>query len=210
MKRVLLILLSSAIGVHAQQFQANLEAGQIVGSTPNSSFTGTATFEYQNTGLPQLTYQILLPGMDLDGNRTPGTFSDDVTAIHLHFGAAGATGPHALNVYGLSAGSVREDDMEMVFDSGTGLVTGRWDDSDQVFTGAGGTQQSFDSVGLSGATTELFNNELYVQVHTLSFPNGELRGQITLVPEPGTWLLLGAGLFALRVRRGGRPQDRRG
>ncbi|MGB0580227.1 MAG: CHRD domain-containing protein [Limisphaerales bacterium] len=209
MKYVFLYLLVATIGVQAQRFQANLDSSQIIGSAPNSSFTGTATFEYRNNGVPELTYQFVLLGMDLDGNRTPGDFSDDVTAIHVHFGSAGATGPHALNVYGLSAGSVREDDMEMTFNSASGTVMGRWDDSDQVFTGAGGTKQPFDSVGISGATTELFNGDLYVQVHTLSFPNGELRGQMTLVPEPGTWALLGLGLCVLRVRRGGRTRDRR-
>jgi hypothetical protein len=35
----------------------------------------------------------------------------------------------------------------------------------------------------------------YFNVHTTNFPNGEIRGQI--VPEPGTALLLSAGLGAL-------------
>jgi hypothetical protein len=53
--------------------------------------------------------------------------------------------------------------------------------------------------------TALKNGLVYVNLHTSAFPGGELRGQLTIVPEPGTFLLLGAGLVsvagALRKRR---------
>ena len=43
----------------------------------------------------------------------------------------------------------------------------------------------------------------YVNVHTSVHPGGEIRGQVTVVPEPATCLLLGAGLVPfLRRRRG--------
>jgi hypothetical protein len=51
----------------------------------------------------------------------------------------------------------------------------------------------------------LFNNLLYMNVHNGTFPGGEIRGQLSIVPEPGMGALvcLGGGglLYYLRRRR---------
>ena len=54
---------------------------------------------------------------------------------------------------------------------------------------------------------DLQNGLYYVNVHTSLFPGGEIRGQLGLVPEPGTIVLIGTGALGLlavarkRVRR---------
>jgi hypothetical protein len=49
----------------------------------------------------------------------------------------------------------------------------------------------------------LFSGYLYMNVHDSTFPGGEIRGQLLLVPEPSTvaLLALGVGGIALQAHR---------
>lgn len=48
---------------------------------------------------------------------------------------------------------------------------------------------------------DLFAGNTYINVHTFKFGGGEIRGQINLVPEPATLVIVGAGLGILAARR---------
>ena len=52
--------------------------------------------------------------------------------------------------------------------------------------------------------SDLLNGLWYFNIHTSTYPGGEIRGQVYLVPEPGTLALMGLGLAAgfWRLRRG--------
>jgi hypothetical protein len=44
---------------------------------------------------------------------------------------------------------------------------------------------------------QLFAGNFYINISSAKYPTGEIRGQLAVVPEPGTWALLLAGLGGL-------------
>jgi hypothetical protein len=68
----------------------------------------------------------------------------------------------------------------------------------------GNTSGTFSGGGTltSGGIAAALIGNTYINITDPQFPSGEIRGQIVLVPEPGTLALLGgAGLLALRRPR---------
>ena len=193
----------------ATMFMSNLDGAQVappLGPT-GSPNTGSATLTLDTSvpADPKLAYTLTLNGLDLGADPTNPVDDNDVTAIHIHIGAPGANGPHALNVFGLAGGSVRIDDSDVVVDAVAGTVSGIWDNTDEVFTGPGGVKQPFDSFGLSDSLADLQAGNLYFQIHTKAFPDGAIRGQIVAapIPEPSTiaFMALGLGCIAIKLRR---------
>jgi hypothetical protein len=68
-----------------------------------------------------------------------------------------------------------------------------------------GTLQLTDGsagIALADQLDQLRSGQWYINIHSVDFPAGEIRGHI-LVPEPSTWALLGLGgaVMAWRLRR---------
>jgi CHRD domain/PEP-CTERM motif len=65
----------------------------------------------------------------------------------------------------------------------------------------GGTVAAAQAAFIAGLTS----GQTYLNIHTVQFPTGEIRGQLTAVPEPASLLLLATGILgaagAVRKRR---------
>jgi hypothetical protein len=85
-----------------------------------------------------------------------------------------------------------------------GVTSGTYDSAVLSLTDPGTYNPAFVALkgGIAGAEAALVagieNGETYLNIHTTLFPGGEIRGfLVAVVPEPSTFLLLGAGLAGL-------------
>jgi len=113
-----------------------------------TSAKGMATFKPEMNG-KELHYSLTVDGIE------------NVTAAHIHMGKKGKSGPP---VAGLFAGPKKEGKF-----SGT-LAEGTITEKELIGPMAGKTVKDLIKA--------LHEGELYVNVHTVKYPDGELRGQI--------------------------------
>lgn len=164
-------------------FTASMNQAQEVPPS-GSTATGTATFTLDDAQT-ELAYDILISGLDFGGTLTPSDTTDDITGLHIHAAPPGVNGSIVFGMFGPTHDA---DDFAVDFPGGgTVHFTGVWDAADVAAN------------TLASQLANLQNGNLYVNAHTTSFLNGEIRGQI--VPEPATGLLVGLGLVGLAARR---------
>ena len=166
-------------------FTADLLGSNEVPPNGSNKF-GTATFEL-NDSETEFTYSIDVTGFDLGGILTADS-SDDITGLHIHNAPAGANGGVVFGIFS----PVHDPDRVITITS-----------SNIQFSGAWGAAQTGGSL-LADQLANLKSGNLYVNVHSTTFPGGEVRGQITAVPEPSTGALALVGLgccWMLRRRR---------
>lgn len=170
-----LVAIDWAPACAVEVFHATLTGDQEVPPT-GSLKTGTATFILNDTA-DALSYNIKLFGFDLDGLQTPGDASDNVTGIHIHRAPFGVNGPIVFGIFPLPGA----DADDVVVNAAAGTVSGVWDNPPDI-------------PNLALDIANLRNGGLYTNVHTTTFPGGEIRGQILPTPEPSSLLLVISGL----------------
>ncbi len=108
-----------------------------------------------------------------------------LTLSHIHAGAAGVNGPIEQLLFDLTGVPIDITGDHIIF--------------------SGDFQNAALGAGLTDCAAGGFGTicDYYVNVSTEPFPDGEIRGQLQVVPEPSTLLLLLAGIsavFAFRSR----------
>ena len=128
----------------------------------------------------RLEINIQFMGLDLDGTQTPER-DDDVTVAHIHRAPAGANCPV---VFGFIGPNNDEND-DLVIDPIAGMIFSGWD-----------LNEGNDTT-LAAELSNLFNEGLYVNIHSMEFPGGEIRGQIAVISIPAAFPLFAVALAAL-------------
>ena len=183
------------------QFQATLTHDQEVINPPipNEGSGGTAVFVLSDDE-KTLTYDIQLFGLDMGRVRTtnpgkgisdqsaPPPATDDVIRVHIHSNVFGQNGGIVFGMIETLANAPNTlDDLDDLVINGL-RITGAWDEADLA-----------QGANLAAQLNALKTQGLYLNVHTVDHPGGEIRGQI--IPEPATVGLLGLGLLAFGLRR---------
>lgn len=162
---------------------------------PRPASFGTATFQI-NAAMTSMSWTATIFNIDFTGTQTMDV-NDNLTAAHIH--APAPQGSNAGVVWGFFGNPFNDNNPSDIvvtpFASGVGgTMSGKWDAPEGNMT------------TLTAQLPNILAGLSYMNFHTSQFPGGEIRGQITVVPEPSTMLLMAAGLagLAFASRRRGR------
>lgn len=154
---------------------------------------GTATFTL-NDAMTQLSFMATVFNIDVTGTQT-ADINDNLVAAHIHAAASlapPATAGVVWGFFGMPFNNNNPSDGGMTpFTTGVGgTFTGTWD------------MNEGNNTNLATQLPNILAGRSYINFHTTQYGGGEIRGALTVVPEPSTFVLLGLGIAgAVAARR---------
>jgi hypothetical protein len=141
---------------------------------PRPESKGTATFSL-NAARTALMFTATIYNIDVTGTQTPGDNNDNLVAAHIHVGALpGSNAPVRWGFFGMPDNDISPKNTTLTpFASGVGgTFAGTWD----LPEGNAGTT-------LTDNLPAILNGLAYINLHTVQFGGGEIRGQINMIGE---------------------------
>ena len=171
----------------ATSFTVTLTGDQEVPARPTTA-SGSGTVAW-NPGTSTADYRFTVTGLDFGPATgtdpvTPDTTADDVTNAHFHNAARGVNGPV---VFG-QIGPAQDPDLQILLEPAdvtqngddSWTISGDWTPSDPA---------NVSITSFAAALTAARAGEevpLYFNVHTTTWPGGEIRGQLVAADGGGT------------------------
>jgi serralysin len=174
----------------ADEFTLTFTGDQEVPPT-GSGASGTGTVSWDSEARTA-AYEFTVTGVDfgpvLGLDPQTETTADDVTIMHVHNASRGVNGPV---VFGQIGPAQDADDLRIVLnDDGSWTVSGVWEPTDPANASID-TFAGFLDAAFAGSEVPLYSN-----VHTTTFPGGEIRAQWTAAPGDVDWDAVAARVLA--------------
>jgi hypothetical protein len=146
-----------------------------------------------NAAQTELTMTMTIHNIDFTGSQTTDS-NDNLLAAHIHAGpnvTPSTNGPVVWGFIGTPFNDTNPTDTVVTpFATGVGAtITSKWDAPEG------------NNTTLTAQLSNLLNDRAYLNFHTVQFGGGEIRGNIDVVPEPASGLLVAGGALALAIRR---------
>jgi hypothetical protein len=203
----LVLLTASTNGLASTLLFANITDAQevppsiptLTTGAPRPLSFGTATFTL-NDAMTAMTFTATIFNIDVTGTQTADP-NDNLIAAHIHAApdvTPTTNGPVVWGFFGMPFNDNNPPDEVMTpFATGVGgTFSGKWDAPEG------------NATTLTAQLPNILGGHSYINFHTNQFPGGEMRGNITVVPEPSTVVLLSIGAVGVAVglRRRVRPR----